>query len=487
MQYPADRRKRIADILEKQNRSFGASERTLENIAAFRSGALAVVTGQQVGIFGGPAFSLYKALSTVKLAQEAKKLGINAVPVFWLATEDHDLAEVSEISIPSPDAQRERLTFRANAREDAPVGTIQFGPELEELLARAKDLLGSEEQAALLAECYRPGESYGSAFAKYFARVFSEFGVVLLDSSDPELDRIASPLYRRVIERCDHLNRGLLRRNEQLESAGYHQQVHVTNSSTPLFLIRNGARVPLQILQEAAFSAGAEHISQKELLDLLAASPDSFSPNVLLRPVVQDYLLPTLAYIGGAAEVAYFAQAGVMYEMLLSRVTPIVPRFSATLIEPKAQSLLERYGLSFADLFHGQEAVQEKIGSHLLDAGLQRSFDEATKAVEKALTAVKNSLEKLDKTLVDSATNAESKIQHQLSTLRSRAARAELRQSEVAERHARTLSNALYPDKVLQEREIAGAYFLAKHGRELLNGLLEQVNPECVDHQLITL
>jgi uncharacterized protein YllA (UPF0747 family) len=235
------------------------------------------------------------------------------------------------------------------------------------------------------------------------------------------------------------------------------------------------------------FQIGKNEVSRADLLHITEASPESFSPNVLLRPVVQDYLLPTLAYIGGAAEVAYFAQVGVLYQALAERITSILPRFSATLIEAKHQALLERYGLSFSDLFHGPDALREKIGAHLLDAKLQTSFDHAHAAVERSMSAVRESLAQLDKTLVESAANAESKMLYQLTSLRSRAARAELRQSEVAERHARLLSSALYPDKTLQEREFAGVYFLAKHGRELLNGLLDQINPDCVDHQLVTL
>jgi uncharacterized protein YllA (UPF0747 family) len=149
--------------------------------------------------------------------------------------------------------------------------------------------------------------------------------------------------------------------------------------------------------------------------------------------------------------------------------------------------LLERYKLSFPDLFHGPEVLSEKIGSHLLDQKLQLSFDQATAAVERSMSAVREALAQLDSTLVDSANNALSKMLHQLTTLRSRAGRAELRQSEVAVRHARFLSNALYPDKTLQEREIAGIYFLARHGKNLLDKLLEVIDPDCVEHQLISL
>jgi bacillithiol biosynthesis cysteine-adding enzyme BshC len=485
--YPANRREQLARILERQNKSFGASPRTLENIAAFSSGASAIVTGQQVGLFGGPAFSIYKALSAITLAKDAQNLGVDCVPIFWLATEDHDLQEVNQIRIPAADATLETLATTARAAEDAPVGTISFGPEISELALRVENLLGGESEITkLLTECYRPGETFGTAFAKLFARIFAGFGVIILDGSDPELDQIAAPLYLEVIERSPELNRALLHRDEELHAAGYHQQVRITGSSTPLFVIRNGSRIPVHAAAEK-FLIGHEEMSQQELLQLASSSPESFSPNVLLRPVVQDYLLPTLAYVGGSAEVAYFAQAAAVYQSILGRVTPIVPRFSATLVEAKPQALLERYKLSFSDLFHGPEALRERIGSHLLGSNLQNSFQQAKTAMERSMIAVREALAHLDKTLVESAQNAESKMLYQLTNLQSRAARAELRHSEVADRHARFLSNTLYPEKTLQEREVAGVYFLAKHGRELLDGLLGTINPDCVDHQLVTL
>jgi bacillithiol biosynthesis cysteine-adding enzyme BshC len=487
VQYAGERRTRVAGILERQSQAFGASAKTLDNIAAFRSGALAIVTGQQVGLFGGPAFSLYKALSAVKLAAEARRLGIACVPIFWLATEDHDLQEVNQTRIPAADGQLQRLAATTHSKPDAPVGTVVFGAEISDLVTEAQKLLGATPATDLLAECYRSGETFGTAFAKLFARIFAEFGVILLDGSDPEFDKIAAPLYHEVIERGEDLTRKLLNRDHELQAAGYHQQVRVTDSSTPLFLIRDGARIPIHGQESGMYLAGQEQLSHADLLNLAKSSPQSFSPNVLLRPVVQDFLLPTLAYIGGSAEVAYFAQAGALYEALLRRVTPVLARFSATLIEAKPQALLEKYDLAFQNVFHGPESLRDEIGARLLDASLQASFDQATAAVERSMAAVRKSLEQLDKTLMDSANNAESKMLYQLTNLRSRAARAELRQTEVAERHARILSNSLYPDKTLQEREYAGIYFLAKHGTELLNGLLDSIHPDCVDHQVVTL
>ncbi|HLW89213.1 MAG TPA: bacillithiol biosynthesis BshC, partial [Terriglobales bacterium] len=229
-----------------------------------------------------------------------------------------------------------------------------------------------------------------------------------------------------------------------------------------------------------------ETVSQAQLLSRLASSPQDFSGNVLLRPVVQDYLLPTLAYTGGSAEVAYFAQAAVVYQALLGRITPVVPRFSATLIEPKPQSLLERYGLTFGDLL-AHVPVRERLAAHALPKDLQSAFDRARTSTRQSLAEIRQFLERLDKTLVDAANNAESKMLHQLESLQARAARAELLQSEILDRKAAFLSNALYPNKVLQEREIAGVYFLARYGSDLLRGVYDSIQPDCVDHQLIWL
>jgi bacillithiol biosynthesis cysteine-adding enzyme BshC len=484
IQYPNERRAQMASLLERQNKAWGASAATLENICRFRNGAYALVTGQQVGLFGGPTFSLYKALSAVKLAAEAQKLGIECVPIFWLATEDHDLDEVNQAHIPASDGSIEALVSPTTGTKDAPVGSLAFGTEISELANKASGLLGDSDAARALSECYRPGETFGTAFAKLFTRLFADHGVILLDGADPELDQIAAPLYEAAVTRAAELAPALVKRDEQLRAAEYHQQVRITESSTIFFLMRDGVRVPVQF-EAGKFSVGAQEFSSQDLKALAQSSPQTFSPNVLLRPVVQDYLLPTLAYVGGAAEVAYFAQVGVVYELLAGRVTPIIPRFSATLIEAKPQALLDKYHLPFTDLFQGPEDLRQAIGSQLLPPQLQKSFDEAAASVERSMKVVCEAIGQLDKTLIESAENAKSKMLYQITNLGSRAARAELRQSEMVGRHADFLSSSLYPRKALQEREISGISFLAKYGPELLNGLLASIHPDCLDHQLI--
>jgi bacillithiol biosynthesis cysteine-adding enzyme BshC len=489
VRYDEARRTAVSEILERQNRAFGVGEKTLANIERLRRGALAAVTGQQVGLFGGPLFSIFKPLTAVKLADDATAAGIDCVPIFWLATEDHDLAEVNHVSLIGEIGAPEPLSVGSHGVTDAPVGTVPLGTAVEPVMQRAAALLGDSDVATWLRETYCPEETLGSAFAKLFARLFAEWGVILLDPADPELHELAKPLFLATIERCSELDEVLLARGKALEAAGYHQQVKVTSATTPLFQVKNGARTAIRRKNNGAaeFLIGEERFSRSELLEKIHVAPEQFNPSVLLRPVVQDYLLPTLTYTGGAAEVAYFAQVGVVYEKLLGRVTPVLPRFSATLVEPKPQRILEKYGLGLADLFHGPEKLREMMGQRTLPSDLKSHFEEAKGVLEKSMGLIRFSLNRLDPTLVEAASNAEAKMQYQLSQLEARAARAELQRNEVLARHAETLSNTLLPDKVLQERQIAGISFVARYGPALLKDLYETIHTDCHDHQVIDL
>ncbi|MGA7851277.1 MAG: bacillithiol biosynthesis cysteine-adding enzyme BshC [Terriglobales bacterium] len=492
--YDAARRSKVSEILERQNRAWGASPKALANIDRFRRGALAAVTGQQVGLFGGPLFSIFKALTAVKLAEQATAAGVDCVPVFWLATEDHDLAEVNHVSLlsehglPEPFAV-ESHAFQSNAVTDAPVGTIEFGPEINTVVERAASLLGDSEVSTWLREAYRQGENLGSAFALLFARLFANWGVILLNPADKDFHDLAKPLFRAAIERASELDEALLARGKALEAAGYHQQVKVTPATTLLFEVKNGARTVVHRKNNGAngggFAVGEERIPPRELLDRIEKTPEQFNPNVLLRPVVQDYLLPTLVYTGGAAEVAYFAQVAVVYEKLLRRVTPILPRFSATLVEAKPGRILTRYQLGLPDLFLGPEKVREAIAARSLPPDLQTHFSEAYASVEQSMTAVRESIGKLDSTLIEAADRARTRMWYQINRLHRRASRAETLRNEVIARHADTLSQALFPHKALQEREVAGISFVARYGTELLANLYQQIRPDCHDHQVL--
>jgi bacillithiol biosynthesis cysteine-adding enzyme BshC len=487
--YDAARRGTVSEILERQNRAWGASSKTMANIERLRRGALAAVTGQQVGLFGGPLFSIFKALTAVKLAEEATAAGVECVPIFWLATEDHDLAEVNHVGLASEHGAPELFAVESHGVVDAPVGAVKFGREIEPVVERAVALLGGSEVTTWLREAYRPGETLGSAFALLFARLFADWGVILLDPADKDFHELAKPLFGAAVERASELDEALLARGKALEVAGYHQQVKVTSASTLLFEVKNGARTVVRRKNNGVnggeFLVGEDRVSSKELVDRIEQAPEKFNPNALFRPVVQDYLLPTLVYTGGPAEVAYFAQAAVVYEKLLGRVTPILPRFSATLLEAKLERILTRYQLGLPDVLLGPEKLREVIAARSLPSDLQTRFSDAYASAEKTMAAVRESIGKLDSTLVGAADRVRTRLWYQINRLHRRASRAELLRNEVITRHADALSDALFPHKALQEREVAGVSFVARYGTELLANLYQKIHPDCHDHQVI--
>ncbi|MGA8526132.1 MAG: bacillithiol biosynthesis BshC, partial [Candidatus Sulfotelmatobacter sp.] len=286
LQYDPSRRERVSAILERQNKSWDASPQTLANLGRLRAGAAAIVTGQQVGLFGGPMFAIYKALTAVKLADEATAAGIDAVPIFWLATSDHDLAEVNHVSIPGPDGLLRTLTTSSHAVPGAPVSNVRLGEEILPVVEEATSLLGDSEASQFLRESYRPGETLGTAFARFYAQLFGQWGVILLDASDAELHHVAAPMYRAAIEGVEDLDAALLARGDALERAGYYQQVKVTPSSVLLFAMHDGARTAIHRLEGSNQAAefvigsepGAEKISSSELLDRISSAPENFSP-----------------------------------------------------------------------------------------------------------------------------------------------------------------------------------------------------------------
>ncbi len=474
----------VAAALERQNRRWGASEATLRNIQRLWEGAHAVVTGQQVGLFGGPALALFKVASVLALANQVESAGVPCVPVFWMATEDHDLKEVNQALLLTPDFHLAEFAAQSEGKTDSPVASVRFATGTNELVERAAALLGEGQAADFLRESYREGETFSDAYARMYARIFGEQGLVLLDPADAELHRIAVPLFVEAIERAGELDDALLARNREVTKAGYHEQVKITAESTPLFALVDGARVPVH-RSNGGFAIRKERLSLDELKRRITATPETFNANVLLRPVLQDYWLPTLAYIGGPAEIAYFAQVGVVFEKLLGRVTPILPRMSATLLEPKIEKLLNKYELTLTDLFHGESELLEELAKRTLPPELKRDFEHGRRGVEEVMQQISESLQKLDPTLVEAAKNAANKMRYQVGRLEKRAARAELRKEEILSRHAEQIENSLYPHKTLQEREISGIYFLAKYGTELVDRLIETAQNPCPEHKVI--
>ena len=466
-------RRSVVEVLREENRALGADASTAESIERLSRGAVAVVTGQQVGLFSGPAYTVYKAISAIATAADLTRRGTDAVPVFWLATEDHDLAEVNHVFW---NTRAGLARYELPLREDdvgKRVGEVKLGPAVEDLVGVAsQNLQGSftDEVLRALRECYTPEETYGSAFGKLLAKLLAGRGIIFLDPMDRRLHRLALPALRQALENGDELGEALLERSKQLEQGGFHAQVKITRETTLLFCSVEGRREPIH-RRNGRFFAGKASFARAELLAAIEQRPEDFSPNALLRPVMEDMLLPTAAYIGGPAEVAYMAQAEVVYRDILGRMPAILPRASFTVVEPPAANLLAKYELDLRDFFLGRQHLRTKMEAKFLPPGLADQFEKDGEALRALLEGYKASLEKLDPTLLGVVESAQEKMLYQFEKLKGKVSRAESMRTGVLERHEKMLLDSLYPDRELQERSLCLLPVLAECGLEFLDDL----------------
>ena len=501
----AETRADVACLLAAQNQTWGAGTETLAQLERLAGGASAVVTGQQVGLFGGPLLTLFKAATAIRRAEDASRAGHSHVPIFWLASEDHDLAEVNHAVFPdristikqgsgSDDGLR-TLHLATPQPHALSVGKIPLGADVVPLLEEVQSLLGNGPAYDLLAACYRPEATYAEAFGRLLLRVFARHGLIVIDASSRPFHALARPVLRAAIKQAAPLRAALLERARTLEAAGYHAQVRVAESSSLLFLLdeTTGARVALHLHSGEEWKAGGRAYSTAALLDILEATPERFSPNALLRPLMQDALLPTSAYIGGPAEIAYFAQSQVLYERILGRVTPILPRLSATLIEPQVAHLLERYGLEWVDVLDepgtgaGSESLAQRLAARAMSVEGKRRLALTGEALDRELTALTTWMESVDAGLGRSARTAASKMRYQMNRMRRLAANFERERAPSLRRHAAQLRQHLHPTGHLQERVLAAAWFLQRDPEALAALLAQCAEGACDRHRALRL
>lgn len=474
----------LATQLETQNKAWGAGAATLENIERIRSGANVVVTGQQVTLFGGPLFTLYKAATAIARAKAA-----SAVPVFWMATEDHDLDEANQVSL----ATRHELTALTLQPQDAagqPVGRIRLGDGVNAVLDRAAEILGDVPEMDLLREAYRPDATFAEAFARLLLKIFARQGLVVIDAAGREFHAAGASVLRGAIERAEELETLLRGRDALLAERGYHSQVMVGEKSSLLFLIdkETGARQVLKREGESQWQAGKRAYSTADLLEVLDNEPERLSPNALLRPVFQDAILPTLAYIGGPAEVAYFAQTQVLYEALLGHVTPVLPRLSATLVEPAVRNLLTKHGVDIEEIFRQRpEDLTLRLGARTMPVEGKQQLAATGQALDEELTALTEWMSAMDEGLGRSAESSASKIRYQMNRLRQMAANFQAQKDASLRKSIESMYLNLYPNLHLQERAVGGMSYLSRYGDALVDAALSAAEEICPGHREISI
>lgn len=485
-------RDRVADALERTNSAAGSPPLTFDHIEMLRRpGAVAVVTGQQAGLFTGPLYTIHKALTVVKLARCLRDQGVEAVPVFWIASEDHDYDEVNHCRVIDREGRLKEVSYDPGDRvAEVPVGRVRIGDDIGEKIEELLGLLPPSEfipeLEGDLRDSYRPGDGFAEAFARLMARVFRDYGVVLLDPLDEALKAAANPLYAQAIEKSPEIARALVTRSAEIERAGYHSQIHVSEDMVPLFILDGGRRAAMVEHDGRIDIKNSERgFGRQELVDLARRCPACFSPNVTLRPVVQDYLLPTVAYIGGPAEIAYFAQLGAVYETMGRPRPCVLPRASLTIVEGRHQKSMRKHALRLADFFDGLHPAVTKVVEQGIDRETARAFSETERVFTDQLEKLEQALRKSDTTLAASLKRARQKVTYQIEHLRTRFVHASAHREETTYRQVERAYTTLFPNKNLQERELNLYYFLSRYGRGLLNDLYDAVEIGFSNHKLV--
>ena len=481
----------VVDILAQQNVSVAAAPA----LDVLRTGAGTVLTGQQVGLFGGTLYSSFKAATALARARGATQAGKPHVGIFWLASEDHDFAEINHVTFASR-KELHKLVYAKAPEYAVPAGAVVLDETIQPLMDEAWELLGTSDAMDALAEAYKPGRTFAQAFADFYTKVFAGQGLLVFDAAGREVHRIGAPVLRAAIERADELHAALSERNKSLEAAGYHAQVAVTPESSLLFLIdqRTGARLALKRMADKTgepnnlWQAGRERFTTGDLLGILEAEPERISPSALLRPIFQDYLLGTSLVIGGPAEIAYFAQSAVLYERILGRTTAAEPRFSATLIEPAIGELLRTHELGLDRVLHETpDSLAQLLAARAMPVEGKRKLSTAGAALDAELAPLLEYMKAMDAGLGRSAETAASKMRYQMNRLRRLAANFEMQREGSLRRHAEAIERALNPGGVLQERVHGAAYYFARSGFELAETLTALATDACPGHKAIWL
>jgi bacillithiol biosynthesis cysteine-adding enzyme BshC len=421
--------------------------------------------------------------------------GITAVPVFWTASEDHDFDEVSNAF--ALNAQGELVEVKASPGplpEGLPVGHVKLDASIaktiDDLLSELPVTDFTAELRAALAETWSEGSGYAEAFSRLLSRILSKYGLVIFDPLHPLMKRLAAPIYRMAVERSAEIVSALIERDKELKAAGYHSQVLVEEDYFPLFLhAQDGARYSLRKTKDGKLRTKdkAREFAVEELADLAAAEPESFSPTVVLRPVVQDYLLPTACYLGGGAEIAYFAQNSVVYEILGRPVTTVLHRQSFTVVAAKHARTMEKYGIEFTGLFEGEEKVLARVVEKFLNPETARAFAETEGKINTELDRLDGVLSELDPTLANNLATRRRKIVYHIGALRKKFYYSQARRDEVVHRRIETLFTALLPQKHLQERAVNITGFLNLYGPYFIDWVYDAIDLDDRGHRLIYL
>jgi bacillithiol biosynthesis cysteine-adding enzyme BshC len=448
------------DWLAQLGPAFNATGRALERLERAATSGFAVTTGQQPGLFGGPMYTWWKALSALSLADELEKVtGLPVVPIFWAAADDSDFAEASYTVVSTPDGAV-RLEMSGAPEPGTPMSDVPVG-DVSRLIQKLADAAGSGASSAVLEvvrECYAPGHTVGSAYLGMLRQMLEPLGIPVIDAAHPAVRVAAYPVLRRAMEKSADVEVALDAREKDLKAAGHSVQVKQVDGRTLVFGGYGGARERVRTRDVAQAIADGAH--------------DSFGPNVLLRPVVERSIIPTVAYVGGPAEVAYFAQTSAVARALGVAAPLVVPRWSGMVIESRTDRILERYKLTVDD-FRDPHAVETRIAHESLPEGIAGALGAMREAIAKSSEALakENGADLLPESVIE---GLQRNVAHRLDRVERRYRASVKRRGNEALRDVASARGALFPLGKPQERALNVVPLLARHGESLIDAVLTE-------------
>jgi bacillithiol biosynthesis cysteine-adding enzyme BshC len=490
-QYPRDRA-RIADLLTRQQNERGAPPEARAGAARLADPAtVAIVTGQQAGAFGGPMYTLLKAIAALQLARNTERdHGAPAVAVFWVEAEDHDWEEIRSCTVLDAEFQPRTVTLAdLEGAGELPIARLTLDEGVERTIDELAGILQRTEFTdAVIADlraAWKPGTGMAHAFAIWLEKVLGRHGLVVFESADPAAKPLVADVFAKELASPGRTAALAARAGEELAARGHAPQVVPQPDNVALFSIEGGRTAIRR--QGDQLVIGDRAFDSATLAKTAAASPDGFSPNVLLRPIVQDTLFPTVCYVAGPSELAYLGQLREVYAQFGVPMPLMFPRTTATLLDSGAARFLNKYDVPFEELRTPDESALNKLLEAQLPASVEASLRDATSQTEDAMHRVMAALPQLDATLVGAAKTTLGKMEHELRSLHTKVIHAAKKRHDTLRRQFMRAQAQAFPHGHPQERTLGVVYFLNKYGPGLVDLLLEELPIDAGRHWIVTL
>jgi bacillithiol synthase len=486
----------LCRILNEQNREYHSGIKSLANIDLLNNeNTFAVVTGQQLGIFSGPLYTIYKAITAVKLTQKLtlEYPEFNFVPVFWLEGEDHDFEEINKVKFINAqnDFFNAEYLFEGKSLEKniGAVGNIVIDETINQLFSLIETNLPKTEYTVPLLETlkgyYKPGTTILKSFAGFLNHFYEDSGLIFINSNHPDLKRLLVPLFTNEVTSNSAASQLVIQKGAELEEQ-YHAQLKA--KSINLFMFHKGGRYSIEPSEHDVYLKNTrQRYLKEELLTTILTTPEYFSPNVVLRPLCQDSILPTVAYVGGPAEIAYFAQLKPVYEYFKVTMPIIYPRASITIVEEKIQKVLEKYSLELIEMFGETDAVLNKVSEQVSEVKVEELFNELQTRINEAIHEARFGIQQIDSTLNGAIDGIAGKIGQQLDVLKQKTQKAQQLKEEISLKQIRKASQYIFPNGNFQERELSLIQYLNKYGPDFIKWISNELVIDKFQHQIISI